>query len=54
MRSYFVSVYDTIAQLAAVIRRLSGFTRHMEGASGIEDRVTRETTAGSALVVRDF
>lgn len=52
--SYFVSVYDTIAQLAAVIRRLSGFTRHMEGASGIEDRVTRETTAGSALVVRDF
>lgn len=27
--SYFVNAYDSIAQLAAVVRRLSGFTDHM-------------------------
>lgn len=52
--SYFVSVYDTIAQLAAVIHRLSGFTAHMEGASDIKSEVVREQAADDALVVRDF
>ena len=28
--SYFVESYDVIAQLAAVVHRLSGFTKHME------------------------
>ena len=51
--SYFVSVYDTIAQLAAVIRRLSGFTAHMEGASDIKSEVVREQAADDALVVRE-
>ena len=51
--SYFVSVYDTIAQLAAVIHRLSGFTAHMEGASDIKSEVVREQAADDALVVRE-
>ncbi len=34
--SYFVESYDTIAQLAAVIQRLAGFTEHMEEASALK------------------
>ena len=30
--SYFVDAYSSIAQYMAVIRRLSGFTSHMEEA----------------------
>lgn len=43
--SYFVESYDTIAQLAAVIRRLSTFTEHMEQAQALEDGVAHEETA---------
>ncbi len=39
--SYFVGSYDVIAQLAAVVQRLSSFTEHMENVSGIETRVER-------------
>ncbi len=34
--SYFVETYDTIAQYVAVIRRLGGFTSHMEAAESME------------------
>ena len=34
--SYFVEVYDTIAQYVAVIRRLGGFTGHMEAAEAMQ------------------
>lgn len=44
--SYFVDSYDTIAQLAAVIRRLGTFTEHIDGAERLESGVTR--TAGGA------
>ena len=35
--SYFVEAYDTIAQYVAVIRRLGGFTGHMEAAENMQD-----------------
>ncbi len=44
--SYFVDSYDTIAQLAAVIRRLSGFTEHMEEAEGTKNGVERLVSEG--------
>lgn len=34
--SYFVETYDTIAQYVAVIRRLGGFTGHMEAAENMQ------------------
>lgn len=43
--SYFVESYDTIAQLAAVIRRLSTFTEHMEQAQALKDGVAHEEQA---------
>ena len=39
--SYFVDAYDTIAQLASVISRLSGFTKHVDETIGIKDGVER-------------
>ena len=49
--SYFVESYDTIAQLAAVIRRLSTFTEHMEQAQALEDGVAHEqSTAGESAL----
>ncbi len=44
--SYFVDSYDTIAQLAAVIRRLAGFTEHMEEAESQKNGVERLTAEG--------
>lgn len=41
--SYFVDSYDTLANLAAVINRLSGFTEHMEETSKIQSKVTTAT-----------
>ena len=43
--SYFVESYDTIAQLVAVIRRLSTFTEHMEQAQALKDGVAHEEQA---------
>ena len=49
--SYFVESYDTIAHLAAVIRRLSTFTEHMEQAQALEDGVAHEqSTAGESAL----
>lgn len=43
--SYFVSSYDTIAQLAAVVRRLAGFTAHIEEVTAITNGVAQEKIA---------
>lgn len=43
--SYFVSSYDTIAQLAAVVRRLAGFTAHIEEVTAINNGVEQEKIA---------
>ncbi len=47
--SYFVESYDTIAQLAAVIRRLSTFTGHMDDVSEIPNGVCRSACESGNL-----
>ena len=47
--SFFVTSYDTIAQLLAVIRRLLGFTEHIEEVSAIKNGVQRGEQAGQEL-----
>lgn len=47
--SYFVNAYDSIAQLAAVIRRLGSFTEHMEEVEALESDVVREEAGGKAM-----
>lgn len=41
--SFFVDSYDTLANLAAVINRLAGFTEHMEEAQKIQSKITTST-----------
>lgn len=41
--SFFVDSYSTIANLAAVINRLSGFTEHMEQVQKVSSRVEKST-----------
>ena len=52
--SYFVNSYDNIAQLAAVTRRLSSFTEHMEQVCVLESKVTRSSTAKQQLELRNL
>ena len=41
--SFFVNSYDTLANLAAVINRLAGFTEHMNETKTIQSKVTTAT-----------
>ena len=41
--SFFVNSYDTLANLAAVINRLDGFTEHMNETKTIQSKVTTAT-----------
>jgi putative ATP-binding cassette transporter len=41
--SYFINAYDSLAQLAAVIRRLGGFTAHMAEVEALPSGVEQET-----------
>ena len=41
--SFFVNAYDTLATLAAVIHRLSGFTEHMDEAKKVQSKVSTST-----------
>ena len=52
--SYFVESYDTVAQLIAVTRRLSGFTEHMDEVSQLETDVEREPGQGAVMSLQDF
>ena len=52
--SYFVDSYDTIAQLAAVIHRLAGFTEHMEQVGEVENGVQHEEEATAELALTDL
>lgn len=47
--SFFVTSYDTLAQLAAVIRRLGGFTEHIEEVATVESAVRRGPSEGQEL-----
>ena len=44
--SYFVEAYGSIAEYAAVVRRLSGFTAHMEEVDAKESAVTLSKSSG--------
>ncbi len=52
--SYFVTSYDTIAQLAAVTRRLDSFTSHMEQASAVKSEISRGEDADGALSLENL
>ena len=41
--SFFVNSYDTLATLAAVINRLSGFTEHMDDTKKVQSKVSTST-----------
>ena len=47
--SYFVDSYDTIASLASVVNRLSGFTEHVEDAVEVKDGINRKTSTDTKL-----
>lgn len=51
--SYFVESYDTIAQLAAVVKRLTAFTEHMECAEDVKAGIVRREE-GQQLAVEDL
>ena len=52
--SYFVESYDSIAQLAAVVKRLDTFTEHMERAEMVENGVQPQTADDTELRVEDL
>lgn len=52
--SYFVNSYENIAQLAAVIRRLGSFTRHMEEVSAVPNGVKHEEGGGAGLALEQL
>ncbi|MBQ1461372.1 MAG: ABC transporter ATP-binding protein/permease, partial [Selenomonas sp.] len=47
--SYFVESYDTIAQLAAVVKRLASFNQHMEDAEHVENGISGTTAPAGGL-----
>ena len=52
--SYFVDAYDSIAKYVAVIRRLSGFTQHMEEVDALESKFRRMNNEADALALSDI
>ena len=50
--SFFVDSYSSIAELAAVIRRLSGFTEHMEECVQAKSDIERSEGTGNALALQ--
>lgn len=52
--SYFVESYDSIAQLAAVVKRLDTFNEHMDRAEMVENGVRPQTADDTELRVEDL
>ena len=52
--SFFVDSYSSIAELAAVIQRLSGFTEHIAGAAQVTSGIARTEGSGSTLALDDL
>ena len=50
--SFFVESYGSIAELAAVIQRLSGFTHHMEESARVTSEIARNEHSGDTLTLR--
>ena len=52
--SFFVDSYSSIAELAAVIQRLSGFTAHMEESAQVTSDIVRAEGTGNALALQNL
>ena len=52
--SYFVESYDTIANLAAVVNRLAGFTEHIDEAAEVKDDIKRDNNSSDKLSVENL
>jgi ABC superfamily ATP binding cassette transporter len=52
--SFFVDAYDSVAQLAAVLHRLGGFTEHMEDAAQVTGEIERVEGAGKDLTLENL
>ena len=52
--SYFVTVYDNIAQLIAVIHRLTGFTQHLEAVGELQTDVELMPAEGADFVAENI
>ena len=52
--SFFVGSYGSIAELAAVIQRLSGFTEHMEESAQVKNDIVRMESTNDALTLQDL
>jgi len=52
--SYFVTSYDSIAQLAAVTRRLGSFSLHIEEVAAVENGVSRKGAEGTKLSLQEL
>ena len=51
--SFFVASYDSLAQLVAVIRRLGGFTKHMEEVDAIETNFVQKKSLDGDVHLND-
>ena len=52
--SYFVESYDSIAQLAAVVKRLATFTEHMETAENVQNGIIQQVNDAAEMSVEDL
>ena len=52
--SFFVDSYSSIAELAAVIQRLSGFTAHMEESARVTSDIVRSEGSDKALTLQNL
>ena len=50
--SYFVEAYGSVAELAAVICRLSGFTLHMDEVDGVKSDVVKKVSSEGLVLER--
>ena len=52
--SFFVDSYSSIAELAAVIQRLSGFTEHMEESAQVRSDIVHTESTDDALMLQNL
>jgi len=52
--SYFIESYDTIAQLVAVVHRLSGFKEHIDEVSNVEKNIVVKEHDNNDLTIKNL
>ncbi|WP_303840527.1 ABC transporter ATP-binding protein/permease [Selenomonas ruminantium] len=52
--SYFVESYDSIAQLAAVVKRLATFTEHMDTAETVKSGIVRQGDGAAEMSIEEL